>query len=67
MRSQVTTSEAVASPPAISAAAAESARAEVAQACDTVGPVTNGAPIIVITQGAPQKLFSCGTVMPSTA
>ena len=53
VRSQVTTSDAVASPLHRSAAEADSARGLVAQACITVGPVTLGAPIIDITQGAP--------------
>ena len=52
-------------PPSSRAEAAEATtRAEVAQACDSVGPVTCSAPIRPPIQGAPQKLLCCGTVMP---
>ena len=52
-------------PPSSRAEAAEATtRAEVAQACDKVGPVTCSAPIRPPIQGAPQKLLCCGTVMP---
>src|SRR5262245_16603419 len=66
VRSQVRTSDTLASPCAISAADAARQRALVAQAWAMVGPLTLGAPMSDITHGVPQKLFSCGTVMPST-
>ena len=39
-------------------------RADVAQACESVGPVIRSAPINAPIQGAPKKLLCCGTVVP---
>ena len=53
MRSVVTTSAQLAVLLATSCAAICSARALVAQACCTVGPVTFSRPIMAVTQGSP--------------